>query len=465
MTTLTGYCREHVDVIWDPLLLGVRLARKSDGPFVLYERDKKWSFGCGAIFELVMYRHEIRVRSDSGWLRLPAGDEPLQRIAELLSEISVAGWRAYGWVSFELSYLLQGLPDAVGAAPLLHLVVPEREVRIGAGIAELRATQRADLAALRATLDESPPAAAGVPCEQDTRGVGRDSYQRIVTAAVEEIRSRRLQKVILSRIVPVQDDIDLVSTYQAGRLGNTPARSFLLDLGTQRSAGFSPETVAEISADGRVCTQPLAGTRAFFGDPAVDLGLRSELLKDPKEIFEHAISVQVAQDELRAVCTSGSVRVSEFMAVEERGSVQHLSSRVSGQLQPGCNAWHAFAGLFPAVTASGIPKAVACELIRRYEDQPRGLYSGAVLVVDADGALDAALVLRAVFQQGGRTWLRAGAGIVEPSTPDREFEETCEKLRSISRFLVPAGQSRTDISQLRRRSVRSQSASGREEAS
>ena len=38
---------------------------------------------------------------------------------------------------------------------------------------------------------------------------------------------------------------------------------------------------------------------------------------------------------------------------------------------------------------------------------------------------------------GGRTWLRAGAGIVRDSDPYREFEETCHKLRSVSRHLVP----------------------------
>lgn len=463
MIVPTSYFRERIDIFRDPLLLGVGLARKADSPFVLYEHGEQWSFGSGAIFELVMYQHEIRIRSRSDWLTLPTSDDPLQRIAELLAEIPTSGWRAYGWVTFELSYLLQGLPDAVGMAPLLHLIVPEREVRISAGIAELRSTGREDLRALRSILD-APDLPYWPPRELDTSKVDGDSYRRMVAAAVEEIRRCQLQKVILSRVVPVQDDIDLVSTYQAGRRGNTPARSFLLDLGVQRSAGFSPETVAEISADGRVCTQPLAGTRAFSGDPVVDLSLRAELLGNPKEIFEHAISVQVAQDELRAVCDAGSVQVTDFMAVEERGSVQHLASRVSGQLKQGRNAWHAFAGLFPAVTASGIPKAMACELIRRYEPQPRDLYSGAVLTVDADGSLDAALVLRAVFQQSGRTWLRAGAGIVEPSTPDREFEETCEKLRSISRFLVPA---RNIPEQLHckspRRAVCSQLTSGREE--
>lgn len=444
MAVLASYFREYIDTAGDPLLLGVGLTRKADGPFVLYERDKQWSFGSGAIFELVMYQHEIRVRLDSDWLTVPVGNDPLQCVAALLSDIPITGWRAYGWASFELGYLLHGLPDAVGTTPLLHLIVPAREVLLDAGITELRAVCKTDLTVLRATLDELPPAPARLPRELDISEVDADGYRLMVAAAVEEIRRRRLQKIIVSRVVPVPGDIDLVSTYQTGRRGNTPVRSFLLDLGAQRSAGFSPEIVVEISADGKVSTQPLAGTRALSGDPVVDLNLRAELLGDPKEIFEHAISVQVAQDELRAVCDTGSVRVTEFMAVEERGSVQHLSSQVSGQLERGLNAWHAFAEIFPAVTVSGIPKAVACEFIRRYESQPRDLYSGAVLTVDADGALDAALVLRAVFQQSGRTWLRAGAGIVEQSTPDRELEETCEKLRSISRFLVPAGAARDD---------------------
>ena len=56
--------------------------------------------------------------------------------------------------------------------------------------------------------------------------------------------------------------------------------------------------------------------------------------------------------------------------------------------------------------------------------------------------LDTALVLRTVFRRHGRTWLRAGAGIVAQSSPERELEETREKLRSVSRFLVPASADR-----------------------
>jgi anthranilate/para-aminobenzoate synthase component I len=67
----------------------------------------------------------------------------------------------------------------------------------------------------------------------------------------------------------------------------------------------------------------------------------------------------------------------------------------------------------------------------------RGLYSGAVVTFSDDGAMDAALALRAAYEHGGQTWLRAGAGIIAASTLDREFEETCEKLTTLSPHLVP----------------------------
>jgi salicylate synthase len=282
----------------------------------------------------------------------------------------------------------------------------------------------------------SRPAGHRVPVE-----VGRDDqhvYRDAVANAVQEIRRGGLDKVILSRVVPVPFEIDLAATYVEGRRGNDPARSFLLRLGGWQAAGFSPEIVARVTPDGVVRTQPLAGTRALEGDAGADRGRRGELYRDAKEVFEHAISVRLAGEELAAVCVPETVRVDDFMSVKERGSVQHLASQVSGRLAEGRDGWAALAVLFPAVTASGIPKAAACELIRRGESEARGLYSGAVLTVDCDGTIDAALVLRSVFRREGRTWLRAGAGIVEQSTPERELEETCEKLRSVSRFLVPA---------------------------
>lgn len=150
------------------------------------------------------------------------------------------------------------------------------------------------------------------------------------------------------------------------------------------------------------------------------------------------LSVKLAEEEMATVCRPGTVSVRDLLSVRRRGSVQHLGSSVHGLLAESATAWDVLRAVFPAVTASGIPKAPAFDCIARLEKEPRGIYSGAVLRAGSDGALDAALVLRSIFEEDGRTWLRAGAGILAGSTPARELEETCEKLRSVAPYVVPA---------------------------
>ncbi|WP_238009494.1 salicylate synthase [Dactylosporangium sp. AC04546] len=420
------------------------LARSASAPYLVYERDGRWHFATAPVAELRMDRHEIRLTTGDRTQVVPTGPQPLQQVADLLAGLPVAGWRAYGWAAFELSYLLHGRPAAAGDRTLLHLFVPEHEVQIDAadGRAWLTGTAGAAADALAAAVTARPAQWPAPGPELDVTGVGAERFRSAVAETVAEIRAGALQKVILSRVVPVPDTVDLPATYVAGRRGNSPARSFLLDLGGLSAVGFSPETVVEVGPGGQVSTQPLAGTRRLTGVAEEDHARRTELRVDPKEIFEHAISVQLAQDELRGVCVPGTVVVEGLMDIKERGSVQHLASRVHGTLTADRNAWHALAALFPAVTASGIPKAEALDVIARH-DGHRGLYSGVVLTVDAAGAMDAALVLRTLFVEDGRTWLRAGAGIIAMSTPERELEETREKFQSMSRFIVPAAPTTT----------------------
>lgn len=420
-----------------PVTAAVRLLRGRRGPYVLYERGDHWSVGLGARHEIVVRASGVELRS-AGTLprRLPADARVLRTVADLLAEVGGPGSRAYGWAAFELAHLLAGDP-VPGDRPLLHLILPEAEIRSGPHGSEIRTDRGPDAAALLSALVSGPDPVAPTPLVVDeTRGGA--AYREAVAGAVADIAAGHLLKVVLSRVVEVDEPVDILASYEVARLANTAPRSYLLDLGGLRAAGFSPETVVEVGAGGEVCTQPLAGTRALSGDRDRDRRLRAELVDDPKEVFEHAISVRDAQAELAGLCVPGSVGVSEFMEVKARGSVQHLGSRVTGQLAPGTTGWDALGRLFPAITVSGVPKPAALEAIGRYEPEPRGMYGGVVLTADADGALDAAVVLRTVFQRAGRTWLRAGAGVVGPSDPCRELEETCEKLRSVSRFLVPA---------------------------
>ncbi|MFF3071764.1 salicylate synthase [Kitasatospora sp. NPDC057904] len=419
---------------FDPLAITAQLVGSGLlGEYVVYERQSCWHVAGNPVAEIRVDDRRVHTLLAGGGSAEDWSGRPWRQVERALGRIPVADWHAYGWACFELA----SRPGSGTAEPLAHLFVPGVEFEVRADRVRVRALEGSDLDAARKLLTEPAQGPDPTCVPLDVRQADT-AYQAGVAHAVAEIGRGRLEKVILSRPVPVPFPVDLTASYLAGRRHNTPARSFLLDLGGWQAAGFSPETVVEVDAVGTASTQPLAGTRALTGDPDTDEALRAELFRDPKEVFEHASSVRLAVTELESVGEPGACRVSEFMAVRRRGSVQHLASRVTTTLADGRTAWDALGAVFPPVTASGIPKAAAYRLIEELEEQPRGLYSGTVLMAAADGSLDAALVLRAVYQRDGRAWLRAGAGVVGTSRPAREYEETCEKLASVAPYLVPA---------------------------
>jgi salicylate synthetase len=416
------------------------VALVEDGMFdsyMVYERNGGWTVAGGVEAVITLDTTHIRLRHDGRERAWAWDSRPLGRLGDVLAELLIPGWTAYGWIAFEVAHLIAGRSELAGDGELAHLIVPKAEVQLDASGARINCADEALHARIQAVLADQAaplaPATATVDIHQ-----GRDWYRQAVADAVDEIRRHAFEKVVLSRQVFLDGEVDLAQTYLLGRAANTPARSFLLDIGGVHATGFCPETVLEATADRIVSTQPLAGTRALGTGQDSDLLLRAELFSDPKEVYEHATAVKLAYDELTRVCEPESVVVSDLMSVARRGSVQHLASRVRGTLGPTRTAWDALEAVFPGVTVSGIPKDAACDYIVRTETSPRGLYSGAVVHAAHDGTLDAGLVLRSVFQQDGQSWLRAGAGIVTRSTPEREYEETCEKLRSIAPYVVTA---------------------------
>ncbi|MFY2787909.1 salicylate synthase [Rhodococcus sp. MALMAid1271] len=405
--------------------------------YVVYEDRGRWVFAGGVIARIVLQPNVVTTTwgTDEPTVRRWSGN-PSTALREACDGLRRESWNAYGFIGFGFAAHLHGVTGPSDSEEVLgHLVVPRVEVRFGVdhhdvevtGSEEDRAGVLAALAA--ASVGETTVHSLDV-------GGDLDDYRARVQQAVTEIHRGDYAKVILSRTVRIPFDLDMPGTYRAGRAANTPARSFLLHLGDLRAAGFSPELVASVDAHGVVTTEPLAGTRAFGLGSEADSVARTDLEQDPKEITEHAVSVRTSFEELESIARPGSTAVSDFMSVRERGSVQHLASTVRARLREDLSCWDAFGALFPAVTASGIPKREAIEAIGRLDDPSRGLYSGAVVKASSSGELEAALVLRAVYEQQGSAWLRAGAGIVGQSTPDREFDETCEKLASVAPYLV-----------------------------
>jgi salicylate synthase len=406
--------------------------------YVTYERPGVRWFAGNALADVVMERDRVTTRVGGRASSAALGREPLRQLGAELDALGIPGQRAFGYVAFEAGHLGHDalLPLREGP-PLAHLIVPEVEVRWNAAGTSIRSRSTDVLRRVFDLLQGERELAAPetTPVELDSPG-SRERYEQSVAVVLRAIRRGGLRKAIVSRRVDVPFPVDLTASYLLGLAHNTPARSFLLDLAGRRAAGFSPEVVAEVTPRGAVVTQPLAGTRPLGGGVEQDASLRDELAWDVKECYEHVISARHAQEQLAVVCRHGSVAVRDLMSVRRRGTVQHLASTVAGKLAPGRTAWDALAALFPAVTAAGVPGRSALETIVEAEREERELYAGVVCMADAAGGLDAALVLRSIFQTGGETWLRAGAGIVPGSDPGREYQESTAKLRSAAGCLV-----------------------------
>jgi len=414
--------------------LAAALPERDDEQYVVYEQSGEWVLAYGIEASVELDSDELRIQCDGVPTRQRWSGSAQAALGDALDRLLLESDEAFGWVAFEFGTYRYGLSARLPTGtPLARVFTPRARITLSEnGIRLLGAADR-DHDAVRRLLDDIPAARAAHPVDVRVDG---ESYRRRVAKAVGEINAGDYEKVILSRRLDVPFALDFPATYRNGRLNNTPARSFLLHLGGIRALGFSPELVAAVTGEGTVITEPLAGTRAFGLGAERDRRARGDLESDPKEIVEHVISVRTSLAEIAEVTTPGSAVVADFMTIRERGSVQHLGSTVRGTLRPEMDRMDALAALFPAVTASGIPKAAGVDTILRLDDFPRGLYSGAVARFLADGGMDAALVLRAAYEADGRTWLRAGAGIIGASSPEREFEETCEKLMTVAPYLV-----------------------------
>ena len=422
-----------------PADLGAELAallpERVGEEYLLYEHDGQWVLAAGVLATVELDSDELRVIRDGVTQRQTWSGRPGLVLGEAIDRLLLETDQVFGWIAFEFGVYRFGLQERLApATPLARVFWPRTRIVVTRDTVRIFGAGPGQCEAVRGLLGDSVremPRARAVDVTADSSG-----YRDRVAEAVREIGTGSYRKVILSRSVEVPFALDFPATYRLGRRHNTPVRSFLLRLGGIRAVGYSPELVAAVRHDGAVITEPLAGTRALGRGPARDREARDDLESNSKEIVEHAISVRSSLQEITEIAEPGTAAVTDFMTVRERGSVQHLGSTISARLDPSSDRMDALEALFPAVTASGIPKAAGVDAILRLDEGPRGLYSGAVVMVSADGGLDAALTLRAAYECEGKTWLRAGAGIIEASEPEREFEETCEKLSTLAPYLI-----------------------------
>ena len=273
----------------------------------------------------------------------------------------------------------------------------------------------------------------------------KKSFVSKVESIKEEIVNGEAIQVVFSNKYELAGEINPVSFYRTLRRINPSAYMFYLKFNDKVLCGSSPETHLKV-IDNQATLKPIAGTYPVKqGDDREKI--KRELLNDAKENAEHLMLVDLARNDLYTCCDIDSVKVTEAFQAEEYSHVMHIVSSVSGILNGNVTPLKLFYNTFPAGTLSGAPKVRAIELIDQYENSIRDFYGGCVGYFSYNGNLDTCITIRSALIEKERVILRAGAGIVYDSVPEREYEEVENKLGALFAALEGLSElEKTDVS-------------------
>ncbi|MDP2963569.1 MAG: isochorismate synthase [Sulfurimicrobium sp.] len=337
-------------------------------------------------------------------------------------------------------------PDDSTILPSARLSVPE-----------LLMQRRGEICALTFTFSSSPDDAAIVSAMARLRQLMTALIQKIrpvhtsrplqriddkhadqawlgrATLAVHDIRSGKLDKVVLSRRVSFRAKLDFDPARVMADLEQQHPSCALFATDTADGGvflGASPETLVRLQ-NGDVYCDALAGTA--WGEGRATFAADQKLLADVKNGREHRLVVQAIAEVLRPVCAR--LEVPDAPQIRRLGRLRHLWSSLHGRVKSGISLLDLLQRVHPTPAVGGYPRKAALDWLSQQGEQREAWYTGAIGWLDCAGNGEFAVALRCAHLQGQVAHLYAGAGIVAGSEPQRELAETEAKLSAMLQVL------------------------------
>ena len=231
-------------------------------------------------------------------------------------------------------------------------------------------------------------------------------------------------------------EIDPFSVYEKlNRISAAPFSAFCR-FGDKFVLSSSPERFLKKTGN-RLISQPIKGTGKRSENPLEDARFRNELRENEKELAENVMIVDLVRNDLSRIAQRGSVNVDELCGIYSFAQVHQMISTVSCTLKPGVSFAEILKAVFPMGSMTGAPKIRAMQLIEKFETSKRGLYSGALGYIKADGDFDFSVVIRSILYDASMRYLSfmVGSAITDKSDPEQEYEECLLKAKGMMEAL------------------------------
>lgn len=198
----------------------------------------------------------------------------------------------------------------------------------------------------------------------------------------------------------------------------------------------SPELFFDRDGDRLQC-RPLKGTAPRGETAELDARRAADLRSSPKERAENVMIVDLLRNDMGRVAELGSVQVTRLFECQALPTVWQMTSSVVAKTHPGTGLKDLFAALFPCGSVTGAPKLRAMHWIKELEPAARGIYCGAIGVVQPGGRARFNVPIRTVVLRGEQASCGVGSGITAGATAEGEWAEWTHKTQFLDQANRP----------------------------
>ncbi|CAK8716957.1 Para-aminobenzoate synthetase [Candidatus Electrothrix laxa] len=384
---------------------------------------------------------------------------PGDSVPEFLDRVDQAraqGSHLAGWLAYEFGYLLE---------PCLRHFLPEPPVAdvedvadkplsmLGVYEAPLIFDHKTGLFSNGTGWPEWPlegsreeEGDASYSCTDLATTITRQEYIQAIQTIQDYIRAGDTYQVNFTLHFDFRFQGSVAALYRALRRNQSVAYSAWIRHQGQDILSFSPELF--FAADGeKVRVRPMKGTMSRGRTNAEDVIRQEELRSDPKNQSENVMIVDLLRNDLGRLLyrdntdeqekTQGRVQPRSLFDVEIYESLLQMTSTIDGVLaqhkqqdsqNPKATSTSSLSfrqlieALFPCGSVTGAPKIRTMEIIRELEQQPRGVYCGAIGYTGPEQSCFN-VPIRTVELNKGQGRMGIGSGIVMDSVAESEWEE------------------------------------------